>query len=127
MTSSDSSFGSGNGLGMSWRWERVGTDAAEGVPAWMRVGPDHEGALHAVVLFLARSRQAEGPVWGARPLEEVQKEALTDRGADAQTVLEELEGLDVVERVSAITWRATDMAVEAIEEAYAERDPMSEA
>lgn len=102
----------------------MGTDAAEGVQTWMRVGPGPEGALHAAALFLVRSRQAEGVAGAARPLQEIEDEALIDRRADAQTILEQLGGLHVVERVSATTWRATDMAVEAIDAAYAERHPM---
>ena len=94
----------------------------------MRVAPGRAGALHAVALYLARNRQAAGARldWAARSADEVQREALVFREADVTEVLLELNALGVIERAEDATWRATEMAVTAIQEAYADRHPLVE-
>lgn len=100
----------------------------------MRPGHGHEGALHSAVLFLVRMRQSMGASdldWAFRPLWEID-EALGDhrprppRGTIA--LLEELEAFGTVEPRpdSQDEWRARPLAVEAVEESYADRNPMTE-
>src|SRR4051812_5595156 len=90
------------------RWAWAGSREAGDVPGWMRVGPGRAGALHAVTLHLVRCGH------GA-PVTEIRDEALGGRDADVDAVLDELCGLGVVEPCAANTWRATDMAIRAIE------------
>ena len=115
-----------------WRWEWAGTAVAADVPVWMRPGHGHDGALHSAVTFLVTMRQSMGSVnrdWAFRPIWEV-VEHLGDRlpPEGVPALLKELEHHGVVEarRGDPELWRATPLAVEAIDAAYATRHPMTE-
>jgi hypothetical protein len=114
-----------------WRWEWAGTAASREVVPWMRAGHGHDGALHSVVLFLVTNAQAyaSNPEWAFRPMWEID-ERLDDRPRPPRgtiALLEELEAFGTIEPRGddRTQWRALPRAVEAIEESYADRHPMT--
>lgn len=97
----------------------------------MRVGLGEDGARHAILLLLVRMREAAGqsrPQDGFRPLDEIYEETVAWRGlstTDCGRLLEDLVVDGVAEPDdSCRSWRATDLAVLAIGEAYATRHPL---
>lgn len=115
-----------------WRWEFAGTAAARVVAPWMRPGHGHEGALHSVVLFLVTMRQSmsSNPDWAFRPMWEIDEHLGDDRPRPPRgtiALLDELEAFGTVEPRGAdrTHWRALPKAVQAIEESYADRNPMT--
>lgn len=114
-----------------WRWEFAGTPQADSVAVWMQPGHGRPGALHSIVLGLVRKRQSHQAhlEWAYDPIEFVAEEMLAWRSfADqALELLEELYGFGLVEPAPGdwSRWRATELAVEAIEVSYAERHPMT--
>ena len=111
--------------GHSWAW--AGSVEADAVPFWMIVGPRELGAAHGAVVYLVRMRQsASRGEWAFRPLSEIHQDGLAWRGLDEEAtlaVLARLETAAVVQR-SGDKWRATRLAEEAVEEAYAQNHPL---
>lgn len=98
----------------------------------MRPGHGHGGALHSVVLFLVTNRQAYvyNLDWAFRPITEISERLGDDRPRPPRgtiALLDELEAFDTVEPRGGdrTHWRALPRAVEAIEESYAARHPMT--
>lgn len=114
----------------SYRWEWAGSPEAASVPEWLRPGKGRDGALHATLLHLVRMREsnARNPEFAYRPLEEIHTEAVEWRelsADDTRGFLDALVGWELAE-CSDTGWRPTDKAVRAIQEAYADRHPMTE-
>ncbi len=115
-----------------WRWERAGTEEAAHVAWWMRPGLGEEGGVHAAVVYLVRVGSAsERFAW--RPFAEIYDEVglrhyeISERRASELFAVLLRDG--VVEQRSddgAPAWRASQLAIEAIEVAYRNRHPMTE-
>lgn len=116
-----------------WRWEWLTSPEASDVPLWLRIGPGPEGAPHGIVVALVRIREGvlRDPDGGYRPLDAIVEDTGDQWGssrADVAAHLRRLEAEGVVEpdlepRADGERWRATPLAIEAIEAAYALRDP----